>query len=117
MNLAKNQAELDGLFAQLGWNDLHTYDDSTLNQALNNSMLLELEEDSLIHRYGWTLERVLYSRYYWYTQFLVLYEKTYGKNGSMEQAQFKIIERIDATDEGVDAALLEHIEQELGYLD
>lgn len=43
-------------------------------------------------RIGSSIKDVLYGRFYWYTKFLCRYEAIYGKNGSMEQEQFKIIE-------------------------
>ena len=52
--------------------------------------------------------------YYDKGQFLCRYEAIYGKNGSMEQAQFKIIEAMDYKGI-VDSDALEAIEQELGY--
>lgn len=64
----------------------------------------------------YTLSDILYSRYYWYTKFLTRYKIKFGSNGSMEQAQFKIIEAMDLEiEEGVNADLLESIEIELGY--
>ena len=60
----------------------------------------------------YSIEDVLYGRFYWYTKFLCCYEAIYGKNGSMEQAQFKIIEAMDYAGI-VDSDTLEAIEQEL----
>ena len=60
--------------------------------AANNALLLEAEEHSIIASGRYSIEDVLYGRFYWYTKFLCRYEAIYGKNGSMEQAQFKIIE-------------------------
>lgn len=117
IDIEKRQEEFDRIFDKLNWNFLTLYDDKILNQTMNNSMLLESCEDQVMEAYQWTLERILYSRYYWYTNFLVHYEKKYGKDGGMEQVQFKIIEEMDYRIGEVDAALLESIEQELGYAD
>lgn len=80
----------------------------------NNALLLEDEEHSIIASGRYSIEDVLYGRFYWYTKFLCRYEAIYGKNGSMEQAQFKIIEAMDYKGI-VDSDALELIEQELGY--
>lgn len=75
-------------------------------------MLLEYEERFIIASGRYSVKDVLYGRFYWYTKFLCRYEAIYGKNGSMEQAQFKIIEAMDY--EGiVDSDALEAIEREL----
>ncbi len=117
VNVEKRQEEFERIYEKLNWKVLRLYEDKILNQASNNEMLLENHRDQLMEVCKWTLESILYSRYYWYTKFLVHYEKKCGKNGSMEQAQFKIIEEIDCTIGEVDSALLESIEQELGYAD
>ena len=52
------------------------------------------------------------NRHTWYTKFLCRYKAIYGKNGSMEQAQFKIIEAMDYAGI-VDSNALEAIEREL----
>lgn len=66
--------------------------DNKLNEAYNNALLLEDEERAITESGRYSLKDVLYGRFYWYTKFLCRYKATYGKNGSMEQAQFKIIE-------------------------
>ena len=77
---------------------------------------MEEEEQSIIASGRYAKKDILYGRYYWYTKFLCRYEAIYGKNGSMEQAQFKIIEAMDY--EGiVDSDTLEAIERELGYVE
>lgn len=113
----KRQEEFDCIKEKLDWKLLDLYDDKVLNQTANNAILLEMKEDQIIKIYSWTQESILYTRYYWYTNFLVHYEEKYGRDGSMEQEQFKIIEEIDSVIGEVDPALLESIEQELGYKD
>ena len=66
--------------------------DNKSNEAYNNALLLEDEERAITESGRYSLKDVLYGRSYWYTKFLCRYKATYGKNGSMEQAQFKIIE-------------------------
>lgn len=114
--LLKNPQRMAELFDLLHRVPSIIYQDSELNEALNNAFLLEEEEQSIVMSGRYSIRDVLYGRYYWYTKFLCRYEAAYGKNGSMEQAQFKIIEAMDYAGI-VDSDTLEAIEQELGYVE
>lgn len=110
----KSPEHIAELYALLGRTPSVLYEDQELNETLNHARLLEECEGDIVALGSYSIRDVLYGRYYWYTKFLCRYEKIYGKNGSMEQAQFKIIEAMDY--EGViDSDTLEAIEQELGY--
>lgn len=114
----KSPDTMKELFLSLGEKPTQMYDDADLNESINNAFFLENNAKQIISMGYYTLSDVLYSRYYWYTKFLVRYKIAFGPNGSMEQAQFKIIEAMDlGLEEGVDADLLENIEIELGYTD
>lgn len=114
--LLKDPQRMVELFGLLHKAPSARYQDKELNEALNNALFLEDEEQAIIASGRYSIRDVLYGRYYWYTKFLCRYEAAYGKNGSMEQAQFKIIEAMDY--EGiVDSDTLEAIEQELGYVE
>ncbi len=104
------------LFALLNKSPTAKYKNNELNMAWNNALLLEKYEQSIIALGCYSIEDVLYARYYWYTKFLCCYETIYGKNGSMEQAQFKIIEAMDYAGV-IDSNALEAIEHELGYIE
>lgn len=112
--LLKDPERMTELFALLHKTQSVLYQEKELNEAINNALLLEDEERSIIASGRYSIEDVLYGRFYWYTKFLCRYEAIYGKNGSMEQAQFKIIEVMDYKGI-VDSDALEAIEQELGY--
>ena len=114
--LLKDPQRMAELFSLLHKAPSAIYQDNELNEALNNALLLEEEEQSIIASSPYSIWEVLYGRYYWYTKFLCRYEASYGKNGSMEQAQFKIIEAMDYKGI-VDSDTLEAIEQELGYVE
>lgn len=88
------------------------YDDEALNEAVNYAYALENHEQQILSMGKYTLSDILYGRYYWFTKFLFRYERHYGKDASMEQQQFKIVEAMDYA-ECVDCALLEKIEQDL----
>lgn len=112
--LLKDPERMTELFALLHKAQSALHQEKELNEAINNALLLEAEEHSIIASGRYSIEDVLYGRFYWYTKFLCRYEAIYGKNGSMEQAQFKIIEAMDYKGI-VDSDALEAIEQELGY--
>jgi len=110
----KNSKHIAELYALLNRAPAALYQDQELNEALNHAQLLEECAQEIIVSGTYSIKDVLYGRYYWYTKFLSRYEAFYGKNGSMEQAQFKIIEAMDY-ENLVDSDALEAIEQELGY--
>lgn len=111
--LLKDLQRMTELFTLLHKSQSALYQDKELNEAINNALLLEDEEQSIIALGRYSIKDILYGRFYWYTKFLCRYEATYGKNGSMEQAQFKIIEAMDYAGI-VDSDALEAIERELG---
>ena len=92
------------------------YADHELNTAINYAVFLENHQREILQTGEFSASDILYGEYYWFTKFLVRYEKLFGKNGSMRQKQFKILEEMDRVDV-VDSALLEKIEQDLGYFD
>lgn len=92
------------------------YADGELNTAINYVMFLENNQQEILQTEQYSIFDILYGEYYWFTRFLVRYEKLFGKNGSMRQKQFKILEEMDRVDV-VDSALLEKIERDLGYFD
>ena len=110
--LLKDPERMMELFTLLHKAQSKLYQEKELNEAINNALLLDNEEHSILTSSRYSIEDVLYGRFYWYTKFLCCYEAIYGKNGSMEQAQFKIIEAMDYAGI-VDSDTLEAIEQEL----
>lgn len=84
------------------------------NGITTYALLLEDNEQKILTIKKYTLSDILYARYYWFTKFLVRYEKLYGKDAGMEQQQFKIIEAMDYAG-CVNCSLLEKIEQDLNY--
>lgn len=113
--LLKNPKHMAELFSLLNRFPTVRYQDNELNEMCNNALLLEKQEQSILALGCYSIEEILYGRYYWYTKFLCRYETLYGKNGSMEQIQFKIIEAMDYAGV-VDNDTLKAIEQELGYI-
>ncbi len=112
--LLKDSKYMVELFASLNKLPTAIYQNNELNEACNNALLLEECEQSIMALGRYSITDILYSRFYWYTKFLCCYEAIYGKNGSMKQAQFKIIQAMDYAGI-VDSGTLEAIERELGY--
>ena len=105
--LLKDPERMTELFALLHKDQSALYQEKELNEAINNALLLEAEEHSIIASGRYSIEDVLYGRFYWYTKFLCRYEAIYGKNGSMEQAK-ALVEAYEETgifDEGLYAFL------------
>ncbi|MDE5718986.1 MAG: hypothetical protein K2I53_15540 [Lachnospiraceae bacterium] len=103
---------MEELFISLGKPLALLYEDDEMNKAINYALSLEDNEQRILTIKKYTLSDILYGRYYWFTKFLVRYEKLYGKDAGMEQQQFKIIEAMDHAG-CVDCSLLEKIEQDL----
>lgn len=117
-NIIKDSKTMSELFTLLGEKPKFMYEDTNMNESINNAFFLENHAQQIVSTGRYTLSDVLYSRFYWYTKFLARYKTTFGANGSMEQAQFKIIEALDlALEEEVNSDLLESIEAELEYTD
>ncbi|MBP3459817.1 MAG: hypothetical protein J6K58_11475 [Lachnospiraceae bacterium] len=102
---------MEELFASLGNPIIALYDDNEMNEAANYALLLGDNEQRILSMKKYSLSDILYGRYYWFTKFLVRYEKLHGKDAGMEQQQFKIIEAMDYAG-CVDCSLLEKIEQD-----
>ena len=110
--LLRDKTCMEELFALLGKPLAALYEDNELNEAINYALLLENNEQKILTIKKYALSDILYARYYWFTKFLVQYEKLYGKDAGMEQQQFKIIEAMDYVG-CVDCSLLEKIEHDL----
>ncbi len=110
--LLQDKTCMEELFALLGKPLAALYEDNELNEAINYALLLENNEQKILTIKKYALSDILYARYYWFTKFLVQYEKLYGKDAGMEQQQFKIVEAMDYVG-CVDCSLLEKIEHDL----
>lgn len=109
--LLQDKTRMEELFASLGKPMVILYEDHEMNTAINYALSLEDNEQKILTITEYTLSDILYGRYYWFTKFLVQYEKLYGNDAGMEQQQFKIIEAMDYAG-CVDCSLLKKIDQE-----
>ncbi len=110
--LLQDRTCMEELFASLGKPLAALYEDHEMNKAINYALSLEDHERKILSTKKYTLSDILYGRYYWFTKFLVQYEKLYGIDEGMRQQQFQIIEAMDHAG-CVDCFLLEKIEQDL----
>lgn len=111
--LLQDKTRMEKLFASLGKPMVILYEDHEMNTAINYALSLEDNEQKILTITEYTLSDILYGRYYWFTKFLVQYEKLYGRDTGMEQQQFKIIEAMDYAG-CVDCSLLKKTDQEIG---
>lgn len=109
--LLQDKTRMEELFASLGKPMVILYEDHEMNTAISYALSLKDNEQKILTITEYTLSDILYGRYYWFTKFLVQYEKLYGKDAGMEQQQFKIIEAMDYAG-CVDCSLLNKIDQE-----
>ncbi len=109
--LLQDKTRMEELFASLGKPMVILYEDHEMNTAISYALSLKDNEQKILTITEYTLSDILYGRYYWFTKFLVRYEKLYGKDAGMEQQQFKIIEAMDYAG-CVDCSLLKKIDQE-----
>lgn len=114
MQLIKDDSCLREIYRLLKFSPASEYQDVELNKAWNNTRFFEEKEQQIIEWTTYTKTDILYSRYYWMTKLIILYETIFGRDESLRQAQFKIIESIDWAEE-VDCGILEQIETELGF--
>lgn len=111
--LLQDKTRMEELFASLGKPMVILYEDHEMNTAISYALSLKDNEQKILTITEYTLSDILYGRYYWFTKFLVRYEKLYGKDAGMEQQQFKIIEAMDYAG-CVDCSLLKKTDQEIG---
>ena len=109
--LLQDKTRMEELFASLVKPMVILYEDHEMNTAISYALSLKDNEQKILTITEYTLSDILYGRYYWFTKFLVRYEKLYGKDAGMEQQQFKIIEAMDYAG-CVDCSLLKKIDQE-----
>ena len=111
--LLQDKTRMEELFASLGKPMVILYEDHEMTTAINYALSLEDNEQKILTITEYTLSDILYGRYYWFTKFLVQYEKLYGRDTGMEQQQFKIIEAMDYAG-CIDCSLLKKTDQEIG---
>ena len=70
------------------------FDDKQTNTFLNYWMFFHEKEKEIKDLMKASLETILYSKYYWCTQFKKRYNELYGRDVGIEQQQYKIMEEM-----------------------
>lgn len=87
------------------------YSDGELNSLYNNWCLFDEKEQEIQNAVEVTLETVLYSKYYWCSQYIGRFNELYGDNAGLDQQQYKIIEEIEQKTGSVDWELIRMVEE------
>lgn len=90
---------------------IQRYSDSQLNSYFNYWNVFAEKEKEIQELKGLSLETILYSKYYWCTQFKDRYNKIYGRDVGIEQQQYKIIEEIEQKQISINWHLLQMIDE------
>lgn len=104
---------IDDLMNKTGHMYMPEFSDESLRSSLNNWSLFDQKEKELLNLPNISLEDILYSKYYWFTQFMNRFHKIYGSNAGIDQQQFKLLEEISNRLEAVDYKLLEDIDKDI----
>ena len=104
---------MDELLANTGYCSKREYENPYLNSIYNYCLLYFSKEAEIMAFTGESLEVVLYSKYYWFTQYMKKYNETQGYDAGIEQQQFKLIEELDQRLENVDWELLHRIDEDM----
>ena len=85
--------------------------DKQLNILLNYWYFFDEKEKEIQELLGVSLESILYSKYYWCTQYKNRYNELYGKDVGIDQQQYKIIEEMTQRINDVDWSFIQMIEE------
>ena len=110
MRIIKEQ--LDTLAKMTEYRTKKLVADEQMNRLLNRWFLFDEKETEIQRMSGESLETVLYSKYYWCTQYKNHYTKLFGADVGLEQQQYRIIEEINQKILTVDWKLIQTIEEE-----
>ncbi len=99
------------IMIRVGYVYKENYSDKQINYSLNCWYLFDKKEKELQELMGITLECILYSKYYWCTQYKKRYEEIFEKDAGIDQQQYKIIEEITQRIKNVDWNIIQEIEE------
>ena len=110
MEIIKNKVE--DMMVKVGYSYREEYSDALLNSLLNYWCFFDEKEREIQELSGVSSEVILYSKYYWCTQYKNRFNELYGKDVGIEQQQYKIIEEMMQRMDGVDWGFVQMIEEE-----
>lgn len=100
------QAEIDCIIS-----DANDVSDARLKKALCYYKFLSNNIESLASLEG--KSKVLYAKYYWYTQYKKRYFEVFGYDAGIEQEAYKVLEEIESKlEDGVNWSVIQQIEED-----
>ena len=101
---------MDELSAKIGYCAKREYENQILNSIYNYCLLFFCKETEVIILTREPLEVILYSKYYWFTQYMKKHNEINGYDAGIEQQKLKLIEELEQRLENVDLDLLQKID-------
>ncbi len=109
MDIIKNKVE--EIMIKIGYTCQEKCSDKQLNTLFSYWVFFDEKEKEVQELLGVSLETILYSKYYWCTQYNNRSCALYGKDVGIEQQQYKIIEEMTQRIKEVDWNLIQMIEE------
>lgn len=109
MEIIKNKVE--EIIVKAGYAYKEEYSDKQLNTLLNYWYFFDEKEKEIQELLRVSLEMILYSKYYWCTQYKNRFNELYGKDVGIDQQQYKIIEEMTQRINDVDWSFIQMIEE------
>lgn len=100
---------LDKVMTELKYVHIKKFPDNQLNQLYNYWYFLEKQEVLLETAKKISLDKILYSKYYWFSRLTERFHEVYGSDAGIDQQQFMIMEELDQRLECVDWELVERL--------
>ena len=92
MELIKN---IDKLLDKINYTYTIKYSDNQLNNYFNYWYFFDTQEVVVQELTSASIEKILYSKYYWSSRYIDKFNKLYGEDKSVEQQRYKILEDMD----------------------
>ena len=105
------KCKVEEIIVKVGYSYKEKYSDKQLNILLNYWYFFDEKEKEIQELLGVSLESILYSKYYWCTQYKNRYNELYGKDVGIDQQQYKNIEEMTQRINDVDWSFIQMIEE------
>lgn len=109
MQIIKNNIE--ELLFETNYTVREMYSDKSMNSFYNYWCLFDERELEIQELSEVPLEIILYSKYYWCTQYKNRFNELYGKDVGIDQQQYKIIEEMNQRINDIDWEMIQMIEE------
>lgn len=106
--------EMDSLIESENYSYEKVFDDEYANKYANYFLFLFNNERQILCKNNYiTVDELLYCSYYWYSAMKKRYIEIYGEDSSIDQQQFKTLERLERATE-IDWDVIKKINEEFG---